>query len=193
MVYDIPDLSLYGVGFANNGNGSPGVEFTFPAGSSAAARSYITIAYEDLQYSNFFGVSPNFVTGYASINGNDAIELFYSGKVIDVYGDVNVDGTGTIWDYADGWAYRNHTSTSSAIFNNEDWTFSGTDALDSCATNIDCANYFPSKSYNTSMPVSSTSATNSASLCIIFYSRYMFSVLIVLVSFYHFHAHGSYR
>ena len=32
---DIPDLSIFGVNISNNGNGSDGVEWTFPSGSSA--------------------------------------------------------------------------------------------------------------------------------------------------------------
>lgn len=113
------DLSLYGVGFANNGKGSPGLEFRFPSGASAAAGSHITISYEESQFTAFFGVSPDYVTGYASINGNDAIELYMNDSVVDVYGDANVDGTGTVWDYMDGWAYRMNGSIASTVFDSE--------------------------------------------------------------------------
>ena len=47
-----------------------------------------------------------------AMNGNDAIELFYlqpSDSVhhlVDVYGDINQDGTGTAWEYKDAFAYR---------------------------------------------------------------------------------------
>ena len=44
---DIPDLSIYGFGSANNGGGSDGEEFTFPA-DAASAGSFIYIAYESL-------------------------------------------------------------------------------------------------------------------------------------------------
>tara|TARA_X000001388_G_scaffold16389_1_gene10133 strand:+ start:8860 stop:9117 length:258 start_codon:yes stop_codon:yes gene_type:complete len=40
VVNDIADLSVYGIGTANNGGGTDGVEFTFPA-DSASAGSYI--------------------------------------------------------------------------------------------------------------------------------------------------------
>ena len=36
VVNDIPDLSQYGLGSANNGGGSDGEEFTFPTGSATA-------------------------------------------------------------------------------------------------------------------------------------------------------------
>ena len=38
--------------------------------------------------------------------GNDAIVLFEDGEVIDTYGDPEVDGTGTSWEYMDSWAYK---------------------------------------------------------------------------------------
>lgn len=45
VVNDIADLSVYGIGTANNGGGTDGVEFTFPA-DSASAGSYIYVASE---------------------------------------------------------------------------------------------------------------------------------------------------
>ncbi|MBN2826151.1 MAG: hypothetical protein JXQ76_12550, partial [Campylobacterales bacterium] len=43
VINDIPDLSIYGLGSANNGGGTDGEEFTFPT-DSATAGSYIYIA-----------------------------------------------------------------------------------------------------------------------------------------------------
>ena len=42
---DIADLSAYGIGSANNGDGTDGEEFTFPS-DSATAGDYITISFE---------------------------------------------------------------------------------------------------------------------------------------------------
>ena len=47
-----------------------------------------------------------FSSGAANINGDDAIELFSGGLVIDTYGDINTSGTGESWDYTDGYAVR---------------------------------------------------------------------------------------
>jgi len=105
----IVDLSLWGVGSANNGGGSNGQEFTFPAGS-ASAGDVIVVA-GNLESFNFF--ANNFVQNFAlfldvaaSINGDDAIELFNNGSVFDVYGDIDVLGDGESWDYTDGFATR---------------------------------------------------------------------------------------
>ena len=48
VINDIPDLSKYGVGVANNGGGTDGVEFTFPA-ESATAGSFILIGRDSAQ------------------------------------------------------------------------------------------------------------------------------------------------
>lgn len=149
---DIPDLSSYGVGFANNGGGSDGVEFTFPPEASAVtAGSYITVSSEEPQFLAYFGEAPDFVSGSAGINGDDAIELFFNGQVVDTYGDVNVDGTGQAWDYMDGWSYRRDASSPNAVFNIADWMLSGVNAVDSCPSNAACTSVFPFHTYQHSI------------------------------------------
>jgi hypothetical protein len=44
IINDIADLSKYGLGNANNGGGTDGEEYTFPADSSIAV-AYINITY----------------------------------------------------------------------------------------------------------------------------------------------------
>jgi hypothetical protein len=105
----VADLTLWGVGSANNGGGTDGEEFTLPAGSLAAG-DVIVIAGTTASF-NFF--TDNFVqnftllqNGSASINGDDAVELFNNGSVFDVYGDPDTLGDGETWDYTDGFATR---------------------------------------------------------------------------------------
>lgn len=139
---DVSDLSIYGVGSANNGGGSDGQEFTLSG--SATAGDFVYIASESTQFENFFGFAPNFDnSGAAVINGDDAIELFQNGTVVDTFGDINTDGTGQPWEYADGWAYRNENTTNNSIFDIDDWTFSGVDALDGETSNATAATPFP--------------------------------------------------
>ena len=102
---DIPDLSIYGFGSANNGNGGGIIEFTFPA-DAVSAGTYIYLTASNTDFNTFFGFEADYVDGAANINGDDALELFCNGAVIDVFGDINMDGSGTGWDYLDGWAYR---------------------------------------------------------------------------------------
>ena len=107
---DISDLSRYGLGVANNGGGTDGIEFTFPA-VSASEGDHILVAREPETIAGYFGGCYNefanvFQSDAMSQNGDDAIELFDGMDVIETYGDANVDGTGQPWDYANTWAYK---------------------------------------------------------------------------------------
>jgi plastocyanin len=109
---DIDDLSIYGLGVANNGGGTNGVEFTFPAVQLDAGSCIMLTDSNNLaNFQTFFGFDPDFLvpggaTSAAGFNGDDALELFMNGEVVDVFGDINVDGTGTSWEHTDGWVYR---------------------------------------------------------------------------------------
>ena len=145
-IQDISDLSIYAIGSANNGGGTDGEEFKMFG--TAKAGDFIYIASEEAGFLNFFGFSPNFVSGAAAINGDDAIELFLNGTVVDVFGEINTDGTGTPWDYMDGWASRkDNTGPDGTVFNIDNWVFSGTNALDGATDNALAAAPFPLGAY----------------------------------------------
>jgi len=148
VVSNVADLSIYGVGGANNGGGSDGEEFTFPAGP-ATAGDFIYVASESTAFNIFFGFAPDHTSFAVNINGDDAIELFQNGGVVDVFGDINVDGTGQPWDHLDGWTYRNSgTGPDGTTFVLGNWSFSGTNALDGETTNASAATPFPIGSYS---------------------------------------------
>ena len=115
----------------------------------------------------YFGEAPDFVSGSAGINGDDAIELFFKGKVVDTYGDVNVAGGD--WNYMDGWSYRRDASSPTAVFNIADWTLSGVNAVDSCPSNAACTSVFPFHTYQHSIasptPPPTMSPTSPVSEC----------------------------
>jgi len=150
---DIPDLSIYGVGSANNGGGSDGEELTLSG--TATAGDFIYIASEPPQFNSFFGFDPDFTGGALSINGDDAIEVFKDGSVIDTFGDINTDGTGEPWDHVDGWAYRvNNTGPDGSTFVLSNWFFSGTNALDDETSNASAETPFPIGTYQVPEPAS---------------------------------------
>ncbi len=152
---DIADLSIYAVGSANNGGGTDGPEFTL-SGSAVAGQS-IFLSQEAVEFTNFFGFAPDFDDtdgiGFAiSINGDDAVELFLvdgpEPVVVDVFGDIDMDGTGLPWDHLDGWAKRNvATGPGGSVFVETDWTYSGINALDGELTNDTAAVPFPLGTY----------------------------------------------
>ncbi len=151
VLNNILDLSIYGVGSANNGGGSDGEEFTFPA-VAASAGDFIHVSYDSANFHTFFGFPPDyFSVGAANINGDDAIELFKEGEVIDVFGDINASGYGTSWEYTDGWAYRNdNTGPDGSFFQISHWTFSGSGVLDKNddPTNDEAEPRFPIGTYS---------------------------------------------
>ena len=144
---DIADLSIYGVGSANNGGGSDGQEFTLSG--SAMQGDYLYVATETAAFQNFFGFTPTYTSAAASINGDDAIEVYQNGSVIDVFGDINVDGTGEPWAYEDGWTYRvSGTGPDGSVFNLSNWEFSGINALDGETSNATATTPFPIGTYS---------------------------------------------
>lgn len=165
---DIADLSAYGLGSANNGGGTNGQEFTLPA-QAASAGDYLYVASEQAQFAAFFGFSPDFTSAAASINGDDAVELFRDGSVVDVFGDIAMDGTGQIWEYTDGWAYRiSAIGPHGTAFAPAAWIYSGPNALDTETTNAGAATPFPIGTYtsgsggDTPLTVTSVSPANGA-------------------------------
>ena len=143
VLEDIPDMSQYGIGSANNGGGTDGAEYTFPAGKVAAG-TFLYVASESTQFSNYFGFAPNYTSSAMSINGDDAVELFFGTTVIDVFGDINTDGTGEPWDHLDSWAYRvDGIGPNDGIWFDGDFTYGGPNALDGCTSNASCENMIP--------------------------------------------------
>ena len=143
VINDINDLSEYGVGSANNGGGTDGEEFTLPF-ASAIAGQYIYLSSDSASFNQWFGFNADYITSTVNINGDDAIELFYVSNVIDVFGDINTDGTGQPWEYLDGWAYRNNsTGPDGSNFNLGNWRFSSPNALDGESNNATAVTPIP--------------------------------------------------
>jgi endonuclease I len=144
----IPDLSRYGLGSANNGGGTDGVEFNFAAGELSAG-TFVYVSSEADKFEEFFGFAPSATSQRAvSVNGDDAIELFLDGVVVDVFGEINSDVNGKAWGYTDGFAYRNSgMGPDGATFLRAHWTFSGANALDHAATNAAAAGPMPIGQY----------------------------------------------
>lgn len=149
---DISDLSIYGLGFANNGGGSDGMEFSLPA-LSAASGDFLYVAAELAEFTNFFGFTPDAISSAAIINGDDAVELYRNNTVVDVFGDIAVDGTGQPWEYLDGWAYRNVAAgIDTSTFLLPEWYFSGPNVLDGESANLTAAYPFPAGSFSPGAP-----------------------------------------
>jgi hypothetical protein len=147
---DITDLSTYSLGCANNGGGTDGIEFQFPAVSVKKGQSYFVTRQPDV-FKTFFGFEADFVDTAAGMGtstatnftGDDALELFENGRVIDRYGLPNVDGTGEAWEYMSSWAKRKvNTGPDGNNFVPTNWEYGGLGVLDD-TLNDSCSNPYP--------------------------------------------------
>ena len=163
---DIEDLSIYGISSVSNGGGSSAgnVEYNFPA-DAVTAGTYIYLATESTQFNTFFGINPTYVNGVVSINGDDSIELYEGGAIIDTFGTVDCDpnASGTTcpeWEHTDGWAYRNDgTGPEGTTFTISNWTYSGANALDGESDNASATTPFPIGTYSNTPPATGNSVT----------------------------------
>lgn len=125
---NISDLSNYGIGVANNGNGTEGQEYSFPS-ISVQAGDHILLARDTIAMATYFNVCFSqfdhvlAATNAISQNGNDAIELFKDSIVIETFGDINVSGTGLSWEYLDSWAFKDPSG--GVTFSGSNWIFGG--------------------------------------------------------------------
>lgn len=150
---DIADLSAYGISRSANGSASAGApSFTFPA-VSAEAGTFIYLSSEAAGFLAYFGFNSDYSTvSEVNNNGDDAIELYYNGVAYEHLGEVGVDGSGTPWDHADGWIYRNDGTGPTMPFNHTEWTASGVDATDGETTNATAALPWPIGTYSPDPP-----------------------------------------
>ena len=135
VVNDIDNLSLYGIGVANNGGGTDGQEYTFPA-VSVLAGDNIMVARSPEAMASFLGATEaNLMLASSDIgqNGDDAIELFYNAEVIETFGDVDTDGTGESWEYVDSFAYKVDGA----------WTYAAINCTDDAETSATSACPYP--------------------------------------------------
>ena len=147
---DLETLSQYGLGTAQNGGGTDGVEWTFPD-EGAEAGSFIYVTNDAEAFAAYFGFAPTFGEAGAicNFNGNDAIELFEAGIPVDTYGEIDVDGLGASWEYTDAWAYRvNGTGPDGNAFVQANWNVSALGVTDGPLTNEFSNEPFPTGTYN---------------------------------------------
>ena len=135
---DIADLSVYGIGVANNGGGTDGQEYTFDSGATAAKGDNILVVRSKDAMDSYLDASNIFdqvIIGTSAIsqNGNDAIELYYNDEVSETYGDPDVDGTGQDWEYLDSWAFKEGGT----------WTTGAVDCTDGSTTTWDSSCVYP--------------------------------------------------
>ena len=143
VMSDVPDLSVYGVDVASNDGVSGGQDFALPAGS-ASAGDHLYFSAHASEISTYFempGITIN--NNSISVNGNDAVVLYFNGTAYDVYGYDGVNPVPDNSDYLDSTAYRNAGATPTLTFNAADWDIPGPNSLDGCTLNSTCGTSYP--------------------------------------------------
>ncbi|PIE17245.1 MAG: hypothetical protein CSA66_06335 [Proteobacteria bacterium] len=125
------DLSRYALGRYINGSSSLS-DRTALSGVLDAGASWV-VSSESTVFKTVYDSIPDLEAQVAENNGDDTVVLFdrATGQLVDIYGVIGVDGTGTVWEYTDSWAYRNpDVLAPSSTFDALEWTFGGRSALD---------------------------------------------------------------
>ena len=102
-------LARYSNGNTTTNNSS--VELT----GTLAPGDYYVIAYSSSAFPSAYGFEADLYSGFVSGNGDDVYALYQngdenSGTLLDIYGEIGVDGTGEAWEYKDSRAVRNSLS-----------------------------------------------------------------------------------
>ena len=83
------DMLLVGIGESI-------LEYTFPAEAGGVAMGdfiYVSDTGSSENFLSFFGFAADYGDNALAINGDDVVELFFQGAVVDVFGEIGVDGT----------------------------------------------------------------------------------------------------
>ena len=133
------DLGLYSIGNMNNGGTTLGggsadvLAGTLPAGDSFV----ISYDSDNDPFAAVYGQDPDHYIG-PYINGDDVICLYLGAAtgdgsdatLIDVYGEAGIDGSGTAWEYTDGYSYRLGNTGNGGVFDINDWFVGGANSLE---------------------------------------------------------------
>lgn len=92
-------------------------------GLTIPANGFVIVSRDLAAFNTSFGVTANISSSNLDGNGDDGYELIDPfDTVIDVYGDVTIDGSGLDWEYTDGAAKRKTTiSSPNTNFDISEW------------------------------------------------------------------------
>lgn len=128
-VYGTEDLTGWSIKNYNNGYTTVSNTTTL-SGTYTNEFVYVMVTASETAFIDIWGNTGDFanvILGDApNHNGDDAVALHDgSGAIVDTYGVIGVDGTGTVWECLDSYAYKNDGAVASVSFNASDWTFGG--------------------------------------------------------------------
>lgn len=131
------DLSTGNWNLTRYSNGSTSGTDIPLSGSIAAGDTYV-IAFTDASgpyHNSLYGVGADLESTQINGNGDDVYALYFgggstTGTLVDIYGVIGTDGTGEVWEYEDGRAYRDSSVTSpNDTFNASEWVIFSDDPV----------------------------------------------------------------
>jgi hypothetical protein len=104
-------------------------DVTIPAGGSFVIDS--TAGGSAGAYYGVYGANPDLFTPVPFGDGDDRYMITDGTRVLDIYGQFGVDGTGKAWEYTQGYAYRlpQYNSGNLGSFHAGEWFFGGVNSL----------------------------------------------------------------
>lgn len=122
------DFSLYRLENQTNASTTWGAAFPLTAlGTITNGFVYVNEAASSLSTVEAeYGTGLNIVSNSViNLNGDDRIRIvrIADNVVIDQYGETNIDGTGTPWEYQDGYAYRTSGTLPTGQWEPSHWSF----------------------------------------------------------------------
>lgn len=138
---NIDSLKHYSLGLSINGKDEIALEFAFPD-TSVQKGEFLIICRGEEEFRAFAGFEANYYTGVPNGNGDDVYLLLKKDSVVDCYGEYGTDGSGTEWEYTDGYAFRKNGSLPIATFDALQWEFRKK-ALDGTESNQDAGEPVP--------------------------------------------------
>ncbi|MGC9332201.1 MAG: lamin tail domain-containing protein, partial [Bacteroidales bacterium] len=121
--------------YANGNTSSSDVALS---GTLNSGDTYV-VAYAENYFNTAYGFNPDLSNGVISGNGDDTYELFDGSNVVDIYGEVGVDGTGEMWEYEDSRAIRKQSVCSgNTTWTSSEWTITSANVADMDPDNHTC-------------------------------------------------------
>ena len=87
-----------------------------------------------MHFENVYGFAPDMVVNTGFSNGDDRYILTDTAdgsNLLDIHGEIDVDGSGKDWEYTDGYAYRlPGASANGGVFDISEWFHGGVNSLE---------------------------------------------------------------
>lgn len=127
------DFNIITMYLSRQSNGGTGWGDVQLAGTVDAGETFVI---GGSSFETIYGFPPDQVSGIITGNGNDAYFLFRNGDhstgtIHDIYGAIDTDGTGELWEYTDSRAVRvEGIMAPLIIWNADDWEITPANVLD---------------------------------------------------------------